>query len=68
MSKKNKVIYQLTMEDINTVATEIIGRELSAGEIKKLIDPIAESVPWFEIIENNIREYLELEEVEEELA
>ena len=62
-----KIIYQLTVEDVQTVATETFGRELSAEEIKKLIDPIGESVPWYDIIETCIRDYLDLEEAEEEL-
>lgn len=60
MTKKNKIVYQLIIEDIQTVATEIIGRELSDEEINKLVDPIAESVSWFEIIENCIKEYLDM--------
>lgn len=62
MIKKNKIVYQLIIEDIQTVATEIIGRELSDEEINKLVDPIAESVSWFEIIENCIKEYLDMNE------
>ena len=45
MSKKDEIIDQLTVEDIQTVATETFGRKLSAEEIKKLIDPIGESIP-----------------------
>lgn len=48
------------------VTVEIFGRELSADEINKVIDPIGESIPWFDIIENCLREHLDLEEVEEE--
>jgi len=66
MSKKNKIIYQLTVEDIQTVATEAFGRELSNEEIKKLIDPIGESIPWYDIIRDAIKWHLKLEEAEEE--
>jgi len=68
VSKKDKIIYQLTVEDIQTVATEMFGRELSPEEIKKIEDPIGEGIPWYEIIESCIREYLDLEETKEELA
>jgi hypothetical protein len=65
MSKKDKIIYRLTVEDIQTVATETFGRELSADEIEKLIEPIGESIAWFDIIENCIRGHLGLEYAEE---
>lgn len=63
--KMNKIIYQLTIEDIQEVAMQELERELSAKEIKKLIDPIAEKIPWYDVIADAINETLITEEVGE---
>jgi hypothetical protein len=54
----NKIIYQLTIEDVQEVAMQELERELSAKEIKKLIDPIAEKIPWYDVIADAINETL----------
>lgn len=53
---KNKIIYSLTTEDIQMVANEEIGRNLSAEEIEKLIEPIAGKVNWYDAIIDSIDE------------
>ena len=63
--KMNKVIYQLTIEDVQEVALQELERELSAKEIKKLIDPIAEKIPWYDVIADAINETLVTDEVVE---
>lgn len=52
--KSDEIIYSLTVEDIQTVAMETLGRELSKAEIKKIIEPIHERLPWFDAIEDAI--------------
>ena len=64
--KKNKAIYQLTVEDIQTVAIEELDRELTDDEIKKLIDPIAERISWYDAISDSIREAIGSIEIDEE--
>lgn len=66
MNKNDEVIYQLVVEDIQTVATENFGRELSAEELEKLIDTIGKSIPWYDIIRDCIIWKLGLSPVEEE--
>lgn len=61
----NKVIYQLTIEDVQEVALQELERELSAKEIKKLIDPIAEKIPWYDVIADAINETLTTHEIDE---
>lgn len=56
MSKNNKIIYQLTVEDIQTVANQELGRSLSDAEIESIIEPIAEKIPWYDAICNAITE------------
>jgi hypothetical protein len=54
--KKNKIIYFLTAEDIQTVSNQELGRELSSDEIEKLIEPIAENIKWYDVIADAIQE------------
>ncbi len=54
MKNKNNIVYQLTIEDIQEVATQELDRELTKEEIKKLIDPIAGKIPWYDAIASAI--------------
>lgn len=56
MKDKNEIIYQLTIEDIQEVAIQELDRELTKKEIKRLIDPIAEKIPWYDAIADAIDE------------
>ncbi len=51
-----KIIYSLNIEDIQTVALDQKGRELTIKEIDSIIDDIAESIPWYDIIDSVISE------------
>lgn len=62
--RKNKIIYNLFVEDIQTVALDNFGRELNDEEIKTITEPILKSINWYEIIYNSIKENLEIEEVD----
>jgi hypothetical protein len=53
---KNQIIYSLTTEDMQTVALEELGRELTNQEIKSIEDKIAEKIYWFDVIANAINE------------
>jgi len=66
MGTKDEIFYELCIGDIQDVATQSFGRELTADEIKKILDPIGESIPWYDIILETIRWKLGLEEVEQE--
>ncbi|MDZ7625652.1 MAG: hypothetical protein U5J96_14565 [Ignavibacteriaceae bacterium] len=61
---KDKIIYQLTIEAIQNVAEENFGRKLTSKEIKKILDPIADSIPWYDAICDAIRDKLEIEELD----
>jgi hypothetical protein len=54
--KEDAIIYQLAAEDVQTVAIETLGRELTEEEIYKLQDLIAEKIPWFEAISDAIQD------------
>lgn len=57
--KRSKIIYSLNEEDIQTVALQNLERNLSSGEIEKIINPIAEKINWFDAIANSINENIE---------
>ena len=52
------IIYQLTTEDVQTVAKQEIERELTPEEIEKIKDSIAEKIPWYDSISDTITEVL----------
>lgn len=56
MTKVNlgKVIYQLTVEDIQNVADDTLGRFLKADEIELIEDKIGDNIDWYNAIVNTI--------------
>ena len=54
----NEIVYKLIIEDIQNVALEELDRELTHQEIQKLIDPIAENIPWYDAIARSINEVI----------
>jgi hypothetical protein len=61
---KDDIIYHLNVEDIQNVAEENFGRKLTNKEIKKIIDPIADRIPWYDAIYGAIKDELEIEELD----
>ncbi len=59
--RKNYIFYQLSVEDIQTVSTEVYGRKLSDDEIGKIFDPVADRIPWYDAIDNAISATLDIE-------
>lgn len=60
--KSNKIIYQLTVEDIQNVAEEELERQLTDAEIKSILDIIAEKIKWYDVISESIREKIRFSE------
>ena len=54
--KNDTIIYSLNVEDIQKVANEELGRNLTSLEIKKIQDTIAEKIKWFDVISDSINE------------
>ncbi len=54
--KNKKIIYSLTVEDIQTVAAQELERKLSSDEIQELVETIAEKVNWYDAIADSIYE------------
>jgi hypothetical protein len=51
-----KIIYQLTIDDIQDVANKEFMRELTSEEIELIRDKIAEKIPWYDAIADSINE------------
>lgn len=63
---KDKIIYQLSIVDIQTVAQDVFGRKLKASEItNELIASIAERIDWYDAIEGAIVDVLQVEQKED---
>ena len=45
-----EIFYYLTVEDIQSVATETIDRELTFNEIEMIKESIAERINWYDAI------------------
>jgi hypothetical protein len=58
MKNKNEVVYQLTIKDIQEVAEQELGRELSLQEIALLQDRIADKISWYDAIAESIDELI----------
>lgn len=58
--KKNEVIYSLNASDIQSVAADILDRDLTDEEIDSLRDSIGDSIDWYQVIENAINKHIEL--------
>lgn len=51
-----KFIYQLTIDDVQSVANQEIERELTKDEIEIIQDSIAEKIDWYGAIADAINE------------
>lgn len=60
MKNKDDIIYSLSIEDIQTVAVQEIGRKLTANEIEKIKDIIAENINWYDAILDSINAKIKL--------
>ena len=56
MKNNNDIVYSLNIEDVQTVATQEIDRELSEEEIERIKDLIAEKINWYDAIADAITE------------
>ncbi len=54
--REDDIVYQLSVEDIQTVAKEELGRALTNTEVQKVIDKIGTFVPWYDAINSAIEE------------
>lgn len=55
MKIKNKIIYSLNIDDIQTVAEDELERKLNREELKMVQDKIGDHINWFEAISSAIK-------------
>jgi len=53
-----KIIYQLTVKDVQDVADQELERELTPEEIELIRNRIAEKIPWYDAIAEAIDEMI----------
>ena len=54
---QDRIIYSIVVEDINTVAEEILGRNPIEDEVKFIEEKIGDHISWYDIIENLLHDY-----------
>ncbi|MDR0708117.1 MAG: hypothetical protein LBF60_09660 [Treponema sp.] len=62
----DKIIYQLSVEDLQTVADEELGRNLTEEEICLLEDKVGDFIDWYSAISCAIDFYIKEPEVIED--
>jgi len=58
--KENKVVYEISEEDIQNVAEEMFERKLRKNGLKKVSDKLGDFINWYDAIENTIN-YLNID-------
>ena len=56
MKMKNKIIYALTNEDIQTVAKDDLERKLNKKELKMVENKIGDHINWFEAVSSAMKD------------
>jgi len=51
---EEKIIYQLTIEDLQNVANEILNRKLTEEEISFVADKLGDCINWYDAIQDAI--------------
>lgn len=55
----DKIIYQLLIDDLQIVATEILQSKLTPEELESIATKLADRIDWYDTISIVIRENLE---------
>jgi len=54
----DRIIYSISVGDIQEVANQVIERRLTKDEIVLVEESIGDYIDWFQSIENSIREHI----------
>jgi hypothetical protein len=60
---KSKIIYSINIEDVQNIAEEVYGRELTNAELKIIEEKIGDYFKWYDAIDDCIRLNLKIEAV-----
>jgi hypothetical protein len=53
-----QTIYRLQIEDVQNVAREVFGRELTEAELEKVEENLGDYINWFDLIEMTIENHV----------
>ena len=62
MKDSERIVYSINVEDIQTVAKEVLERKLTKKEISLVEDSIGDYINWFDAIEFAINKHIKIEE------
>ncbi len=65
MKNPERIVYSLSVEDIQHVAQDVLERDLTEKEISLIEDSVGDYIDWFQAIENAISKHIQ-QDVEEE--
>jgi len=52
----NKVIYSINIEDVQKVAEDELGREVTENEVKIIEDRIGDNISWYDAISLTLKD------------
>jgi hypothetical protein len=55
-TETHKTVYEISLEDLQVVAREILQRELTSDELTAVGNSVGNYIDWFQAIENAINE------------
>jgi hypothetical protein len=58
-AEAEKTVYEISVEDLQRVAKEILERPLTEEEIMLVGNSVGDYIDWFQAIENAIRDHID---------
>ena len=59
-SEIERTVYEISVDDLQRVAKEVLERELTDEEIAAIGNSVGDYIDWFQAIENSINDHVRL--------
>jgi len=59
-SEIQRTVYEISVDDLQRVAKEVLERELTVEEIAAIGNSVGDYIDWFQAIENAINDHVRL--------
>ena len=59
-SEIERTVYEISVDDLQRVAKEVLERELTVEEIAAIGNSVGDYIDWFQAIENAINDHVRL--------
>jgi len=59
-SEIRRTVYEISVDDLQRVAKEVLERELTVEEIAAIGNSVGDYIDWFQAIENAINDHVRL--------